>query len=415
MSDIVIRAENLGKKYRISHETAQPYRTFRETLAKGFQRRRGSAHQEEEFWALRGVDFEIRRGDVVGVIGRNGAGKSTLLKILSRITEPTTGYVDLNGRVASLLEVGTGFHPELTGRENVYLNGSILGMRREEVRRKFDEIVSFAEVERFIDMPVKRYSSGMYMRLAFSVAAHLEPEILIVDEVLAVGDSAFQKKCLGRMEEVSAGGRTVLFVSHNLGTLLSICDKGILLDAGGCVANGNIRSVVKAYQQKAGSGEDLAPNLIGGPLKSVTFRQVWINGEKLGGSQFSPGEPIQIRVVGNAAEHLPEAVFTLSLYAEGGRLFTVEDRPMTLHQGEFSLQVEIPAGLLRPGDYSLALGARTAAELATPHDWCWGTDLASFELNEVWSANCKRDLHGMINVNARFTRENAPILERAAT
>ncbi len=184
---------------------------------------------KEDFWALRNVSFEVRRGEVVGIIGRNGAGKSTLLKILSRITDPTEGRVKLRGRVASLLEVGTGFHPELTGRENIYLNGAILGMSRAEIRAKFDEIVSFAEVEKFLDTPVKRYSSGMYVRLAFAVAAHLEPEILLVDEVLAVGDAAFQKKCLGKMEEVSRGGRTILFVSHQMAAVQNLCQSGILL------------------------------------------------------------------------------------------------------------------------------------------------------------------------------------------
>src|SRR5438093_2961869 len=227
MSEVAIRVEGLGKRYRIG-EKYERYKTLRDTLADATLRPlrairswihpNGDDHRSSEniVWALRDVSFEIKRGDVVGVIGRNGAGKSTLLKILSRITEPTEGHADIHGRVGSLLEVGSGFHPDLTGRENVYLYGTVLGMKKREVRRKFDEIVSFAEVEAFLDTPVKRYSSGMYMRLAFAVAAHLEPEILIVDEVLSVGDYAFQKRCLGKMEEVSSGGRTVLFVSHNM-------------------------------------------------------------------------------------------------------------------------------------------------------------------------------------------------------
>ena len=208
----------------------------------------------EEFWALRDVAFEVERGEVVGVIGRNGAGKSTLLKILSRITEPTEGRVEIRGRVASLLEVGTGFHPELTGRENIYLNGAILGMTRAEIRRKFDEIVAFAEVERFLDTPVKRYSSGMYVRLAFAVAAHLEPEILIVDEVLAVGDAEFQKKCLGKMGEVAGEGRTVLFVSHNMASVASLCKKGILLDRGRIIVDSSVADVLSHYSAIARSG-----------------------------------------------------------------------------------------------------------------------------------------------------------------
>src|SRR5262245_36821271 len=227
--DVVIRAEGLGKKYVIGHQAERErYVALRDVIArsaKGFARSamdmvRGRAivagDTTEEFWALKDVSFEVKRGEVVGIIGRNGAGKSTLLKVLSRITEPSAGRVMIKGRVASLLEVGTGFHPELTGRENIYLNGAILGMTRDEIRRKFDEIVAFAEVERFLDTPVKRYSSGMYVRLAFAVAAHLEPEILVVDEVLAVGDAEFQKKCLGKIGEVASHGRTVLFVSHNL-------------------------------------------------------------------------------------------------------------------------------------------------------------------------------------------------------
>ena len=238
--ETVIRVENLSKRYVISHAAERGrYSTLRDTIAHGakslvrrFTQRRepGADPTREEFWALKDVSFEVKRGDVVGIIGRNGAGKSTLLKILSRITEPTTGRIAIDGRVASLLEVGTGFHPELTGRENVYLNGSILGMSRAEVKRKFDEIVAFAEIEKFLDTPVKRYSSGMYMRLAFAVAAHLEPEILIVDEVLAVGDAAFQKKCMGKMGEVAKGGRTVLFVSHNTcAAIRQICSRSVLL------------------------------------------------------------------------------------------------------------------------------------------------------------------------------------------
>ena len=210
----------------------------------------------EEFWALRDVSFDIRPGEVTGIIGRNGAGKSTLLKILSRITEPTTGEVRLGGRVASLLEVGTGFHPELTGRENVFLNGTILGMSRSEIRRKFDEIVAFAEVEKFLDTPVKRYSSGMYMRLAFAVAAHLEPEILIVDEVLAVGDAEFQKKCLGKMGDVARGGRTVLFVSHNMSAVQALCSKAILLQGGQVERMGATGPIVAEYLARM---EPLAP------------------------------------------------------------------------------------------------------------------------------------------------------------
>lgn len=243
----VIQVKDLGKEYRIGASDSA-YSTLRETLANTatsfWKPKRGKS---KKIWALSDVSFEVGAGEVVGVIGRNGAGKTTLLKILSRITEPTTGRVELRGRVGSLLEVGTGFHPELTGRENIYLNGSILGMRREEIERRFDEIVAFAEVTEFIDTPVKRYSSGMYLRLAFAVAAHLETEILLVDEVLAVGDVQFQKKCMGKIEQVAGQGRTVLFVSHNMPAVQRLCTRGILLSGGTIVHDGNVRPVIQEY------------------------------------------------------------------------------------------------------------------------------------------------------------------------
>ena len=249
----VITVTGLGKRYFLSHQKRQD--TLRDSLAhsvRGAWRRltarADAAPDQEEFWALRDVNFQVNQGDVVGIVGRNGAGKSTLLKILSRITDPTIGQAVIRGRVASLLEVGTGFHPELTGRENIFLNGAILGMSREEIRRKFDEIVAFAEVERFLDTQVKHYSSGMYVRLAFSVAAHLEPEILIVDEVLAVGDAQFQKKCLGKMKSVAASeGRTVLFVSHNLGALQALCNQAIYLRSGQLVSQGPAAAQIATY------------------------------------------------------------------------------------------------------------------------------------------------------------------------
>jgi lipopolysaccharide transport system ATP-binding protein len=268
-SDVVIRVEGLGKKYSLNHQKSERYTALRDvvarqakaagrllnpfTLAGQLRKFQQEAAQEpkareEEFWALKDVSFEIRRGERVGIIGRNGAGKSTLLKILSRITEPTTGRVEILGRVASLLEVGTGFHPELTGRENVYLNGAILGMTRREIRSKFDEIVDFAEVEKFLDTPVKRYSSGMYVRLAFAVAAHLEPEILVVDEVLAVGDASFQKKCLGKMEDVAENeGRTVLFVSHNMAAIAKLCSTALLIKSGIIAGQGPTELVASQY------------------------------------------------------------------------------------------------------------------------------------------------------------------------
>src|SRR6201984_2263248 len=259
--DLVIHAEGLGKKYLIGHAAERErYVALRDVLVRGAHNiwrktadmARGRAivagEIAEEFWALKDVSFEVKRGEVLGIIGRNGAGKSTLLKILSRITEPSAGRVTIKGRVASLLEVGTGFHPELTGRENIYLNGAVLGMTRAEIKRKFDEIVAFAEVEKFLDTPVKRYSSGMYVRLAFAISAHLDPEILLIDEVLVVGDTEFQKKCLGKMEDVTTKeGRTVIFISHNLGAIAQLCSNTIWLDAGVIRLAGKSSSVVTQY------------------------------------------------------------------------------------------------------------------------------------------------------------------------
>ena len=258
--DIVIRAEELSKKYVIGHEAQRErYVALRDVIARSARNAWRMAKDMakgrvvvpgdtvEEFWALKDVDFEVKRGEVLGIIGRNGAGKSTLLKVLSRITEPSEGRVTIKGRVASLLEVGTGFHPELTGRENIYLNGAVLGMTRAEIKRKFDEIVAFADVERFLDTPVKRYSSGMYVRLAFAVAAHLEPEILVVDEVLSVGDAEFQKKCIGKMQDVAGHGRTVLFVSHSMGAITKLCHRAILLASGKIEAVGRTEAVIEHY------------------------------------------------------------------------------------------------------------------------------------------------------------------------
>jgi lipopolysaccharide transport system ATP-binding protein len=271
MSESVIKAENLGKKYIIGHQGMTDYKTFREQMLKygyNFYSRTKKmltgqqvldGDEVEEFWALKNLNFEIKQGDRIGIIGKNGAGKSTLLKILSRITEPTTGKVFIKGRIASLLEVGTGFHPELTGRENIFLNGAIMGMGRTEIKRKFDEIVDFSGVEKFLDTPVKRFSSGMYVRLAFSVAAHLEPEILVVDEVLAVGDAEFQKKCLGKMQDVSASeGRTVLFVSHNMPAIAKLCNTAILLRAGEFIKMANADEIIQDYMLSvAASNSDI--------------------------------------------------------------------------------------------------------------------------------------------------------------
>ena len=291
MSDIAIRAENLSKLYRIGQYQGG-YKTLRETIVNAFSapfrrlRRNPQTSnfnpQSDHIWALKDISLQVRRGEVVGIIGRNGAGKTTLLKILSRITEPTKGWAEIRGRVGSLLEVGTGFHPELTGRENIYLNGAILGMKKDELNRKFDEIVAFAEIEKFIDTPVKRYSSGMYVRLAFAVAAHLEPEILLVDEVLAVGDAVFQKKCLGKMGDVAKEGRTVLFVSHNMQAINSLCERAFLLDEGRVRLQGHTREVVERYlEDRLGNVAEVVWEFQDAPGNAVTkLRAVKVLNEK---------------------------------------------------------------------------------------------------------------------------------------
>jgi lipopolysaccharide transport system ATP-binding protein len=300
MSNVAIRVEHLSKLYHLGraqerHDTLRD--ALRDSLKHGLARvTRASSglspQQDSDLWALRDVTLDVKQGEVIGVIGRNGAGKSTLLKILSRITEPAGGRVELHGRVASLLEVGTGFHPELTGRENVYLNGAILGMRRREIERKFDEIVAFAEIERFLDTPVKRYSSGMYVRLAFAVAAHLEPEILLVDEVLAVGDVQFQKKCLGKMGEVADQGRTVLFVSHNMGAMRTLCNRAVLLEAGRVQLDGSADLVISRYQNDRAAAYYVAP-----PAKAGTthIARVWFS-DTLGTAResYRVGEPVVV-------------------------------------------------------------------------------------------------------------------------
>lgn len=292
----VIAVENLSKKYIIGHQKQERYTALRDVLANGARRfthklTHPFATQEndpthEDFWALKNVSFDIQQGDRVGIIGRNGAGKSTLLKILSRITEPTSGKVSIKGRVASLLEVGTGFHPELSGRENIYLNGAILGMSSAEIKKNFDQIVAFAEVERFLDTPVKHYSSGMYVRLAFAVAAHLQPDILIVDEVLAVGDAQFQKKCLGKMESAGREGRTVLFVSHNMVALKSLCEKAIWLNAGSVIENGRAEDVVSNYLKNG---------------VAVNVHQIWSDPESAPGNKSVRLHTVKISHEGEAS------------------------------------------------------------------------------------------------------------------
>jgi lipopolysaccharide transport system ATP-binding protein len=326
MSDTIIKVENLSKRYLIGHRTERSnYLALRDVIMRElrqFGRKtadlfRGrqilQGDNVEEFWALKDVSFEVKRGEVLGVIGRNGAGKSTLLKILSRITEPTKGRVELRGRVASLLEVGTGFHAELTGRENIFLNGAVLGMKRAEIRRKFDEIVAFAEIEQFLDTPVKRYSSGMYVRLAFSIAAHLEPEILIVDEVLAVGDAEFQKKCLGRLDQAAhREGRTVLFVSHDLNAVCNMAQNGILLVGGSAVKQGQIEDVVAKYLS-VGIGAPIYLAPFGPGLKKPHVRRLEVVTSN-GNGIHEAGAPLRILVDLQHLVPVQQAHFTIRIF-----------------------------------------------------------------------------------------------------
>jgi lipopolysaccharide transport system ATP-binding protein len=383
VSEIAIRVEGLAKQYRIGR--SERYKTLRESLAGGiaaparalwstFGHKIASAEVPNTIWALKDVEFEVKRGEVVGIIGRNGAGKSTLLKILSRVTEPTEGLVDLHGRVASLLEVGTGFHPELTGRENVYLNGSILGMRKAEIERKFDEIVAFAEIEKFLDTQVKHYSSGMYMRLAFSVAAHLEPEILIVDEVLAVGDSAFQKKCLGKMGEVSRQGRTVLFVSHQTNQIRRLSDTVVWLDGGGMRQIGPSARVIAAYDASLNVSENAGASQ--SPADSADARFVdWeivtpVEPER---NVLQTIGPIAVRFRLSVRQPIRNGHSGIALFNADNQLIwaTAVDN-LDLAPGAHSLVYRLPFLPLRPGPYQwhvslLNNGARVEDWYCTPH------------------------------------------------
>jgi lipopolysaccharide transport system ATP-binding protein len=394
---LAIAVEGLGKQYRYG---STGYLTLRQDLQSWWARARGkddpnagidesggnrpAGRGAERFWALRDVSFSVGQGEVVGIVGRNGAGKSTLLKIMSRVTAPTRGLVKLGGRVASLLEVGTGFHPELTGRENAYLNGAILGMSRAEVRGKFDEIVAFAEMERFIDTPVKRYSSGMAVRLGFAVAAHLDPEILLVDEVLAVGDAGFQRKCVGKIGEVGRSGRTVLFVSHNLGIIAKLCSRGIVLQKGAVVADDGIAAALHAYAGQFRGEEILQAHDFSGSLKSgLRFDWVSFNGERnVYGFQVSPARPLSIILRGEALREIPDYRTTLHIYREGQLLLARHDAPVParLEKGRFEVEFELPAYFLAPGEYTFGFGGHSAST----RQWIWSAGHTPFGVIAEW-------------------------------
>jgi lipopolysaccharide transport system ATP-binding protein len=371
MGEIAIRAEGLSKSYRIDHQARASYRTLRESLASVAARpfRRSSESSHETIWALKDVSFEVQRGEALGIIGRNGAGKSTLLKILSRITQPTAGRTEVYGRLGSLLEVGTGFHAELTGRENIFLNGAILGMSRREIQRHFDEIVDFAETERFLDTPVKRYSTGMYMRLAFAVAAHLRTDILVVDEVLAVGDAAFQAKCLGKMGDVARQGRTVLFVSHNLAAVAQLCTRALLLDAGSVRVEGSADHVIAGYLSGASQESHVSFRDRGDPaeIRGAAFEWAELrDADDNARSDYSIGDDITVAFRLRLAPDRPGTKLAVSLRTtDGTPLAHVvdDDSGFALRRDEDSWDVSIRFADVRfyPGSYLISLWAVNSA------------------------------------------------------
>jgi lipopolysaccharide transport system ATP-binding protein len=419
VSDVVISVEGLGKRYCIGGPRA-PYRTIREAVndaamrpfsaARGLVRGRGptgGGHRPPEIWALKDVSFEVRRGEVLGVIGRNGAGKSTLLKILSRITEPTTGRARLSGRVASLLEVGTGFHNELTGRENIYLNGAILGMTRDEISLAFDDIVEFAEIERFIETPVKHYSSGMLLRLAFSVAAHLQPEILLVDEVLAVGDAAFQRKCLGKMGSVATHGRTVIMVSHNLGAIKQLCRRVMWIDAGQLLAQGLAESTIATYLGSVGRSAatvDLGRYRNPYGRGELAVLSLSLLNAKFGSFAVSWDDPIRVSVRIRANEACRRVgVGVACSTPDGLPLFTVrstdqDESGITLLPAEES---EVRCTIhhnLRAGRYVVLIGVYSGN-----YNYYYNPSAAELDVSEVGSSDYASQNIGLITCAASWS------------
>jgi lipopolysaccharide transport system ATP-binding protein len=398
MNAPAIRVEGLGKRYRLGG-TRERYSTLRDQFRRWASPRRllrGAARTADAppFWALKDVSFEVRPGEVVGIIGRNGAGKSTLLKILSQITEPTEGEADIYGRVGSLLEVGTGFHPELTGRENIFLNGAILGMGRAEISRKFDEMVAFAEVEKFINMPVKHYSSGMYTRLAFAVAAHLEPEILVVDEVLAVGDAQFQKKCLGKMEGIARQGRTVLFVSHQMATVQNLCGRAIMLDRGTVVADGDTPAVIGKYLATVAAKsrvclKDRVDRRGGGKLR---FTSVHVTNEAddwTGGLRCGEDANLLLDVVNLSGQELRNVIVSVGIDDHSGTRILLLDSEMTgtnlnrVPPGASAVRVSIARLPLTPGRYGYTLYAAAGGDVL---DWVQSAGFIDVEAGDFYGS-----------------------------
>lgn len=384
----IIQVKDLSKSFIISHEGQERYTALRDvvtnkakklfSLSKPTNSLKKSGSAKEEFWALKDVSFEIEKGDRVGIIGRNGAGKSTLLKILSRITEPTSGEIRIKGRVASLLEVGTGFHPELTGRENIFLNGAILGMSRAEIRKKFDEIVAFAEVEKFLDTPVKRYSSGMYVRLAFAVAAHLEPEILVVDEVLAVGDAQFQKKCLGKMEDVSKNeGRTVLFVSHNMAAIKALCKSVIFLKSGEVNSVGEVNNILNQYL-KTEPTEEKTNQWVNTSVKLIDILQIKITNE-IDNAILNIDEILRVETEIIIKEKKEGLALEIFFYNNEDILLFNCITPIEINLRHAKIINKIPASIFNTGEYKITAGiSHIFSSWIIKHD-----GIVFFELHEM--------------------------------
>jgi lipopolysaccharide transport system ATP-binding protein len=390
MNTPAIKVEGLWKEYSVGL-ARKDHDTFYDTLAsfitepfKRLRRLGGRPEESEQFWALQDINFELQSGEVVGVIGRNGAGKSTLLKILSRITAPTRGRVTVAGRMASLLEVGTGFHPELSGRENVFLNGAILGMSRSEVARKFDEIVAFAEVEKFIDTPVKRYSSGMYVRLAFGVAASLDVDVLVVDEVLAVGDTAFQEKCMAKMDALSTGGRTILFVSHNLAAISRLCSRALVLNAGSCAFDGPVSEALARYSKLSRTVGQSHTSACSGPLSNrVKLVSFTINGsEEIIGNVLKPESPIELKVTGETLAPIKDFRVTVCIFKGDQLVVGMHDaeNPCDINAGIFCSQFVIPEYFLSPGEYSVEVTMYSNSN----GEWMIARGFAMFSVSSQW-------------------------------
>lgn len=399
---MLIEVKGVSKQYELGEGVKD---NLRAVLTHGIKRIRGTLKTAvgETFHALRDINFSLERGEVLGIIGSNGAGKSTLLKILSRVTFPSSGEALLRGRVGSLLEVGTGFHPELSGRENIFFNGALLGMRQSEIRSKLDEIVAFSGVERFIDMPVRKYSSGMYVRLAFSVAAHLETEILLIDEVLAVGDIAFQRKCLGKMEDVLQHGKAIVFISHNLGLVRQICSRAMVLEQGSNRFMGTVEDAIQYYAKDCLQKADNF-HFQGKLAKRVRFRQIRLNGQDPFHQEVfvSPLDRLTFELV-LEVEAFKKLTVDLAVFFEGMRLFTLHDHPEgePCAAGALKVNFDCPPALLRPGLYFVGIGGSEGQKFS---DWFWKSDVFSFIVTEEWCPEVLESSTGCINLSSRGIR-----------